>query len=147
MRPASLSRMTDLLTRLSDSTSTEARLAQAAATGLLTVVMSPARMPKSVRTATHVGSAVVGAAAGAYAFPGATVQKRAAATVGFGALLAGCSVLGLAIDRGAEDWLRQRGVRRPRVLFGVVAAGYAWVTSGPDAAKDAVVPQEASSAA
>lgn len=139
--------MADLLTRLSDSTSTEARLAQATGVGLLTVVMSPARMPNALRSATHLGSAAVGAAAGAYAFPGATPKQRAAATIGFGAALAGCSVLGLALDRGTEDWLRRRGVRRPRVLLGVAAAGFAWLTSGPDAAKDAVVPQEASSAA
>lgn len=134
--------MADLLTRLSDSTSTEARLAQAAGVGLLTVVLAPAKMPKALRTATHLGSAAVGAAGGAYALPEASSGTRAAAVAGFASLLGGLSVLGFAADRGAENWLRRRGVRRPRLLLGAAAAVLAWLTSGPNAAQDAIVPGE-----
>lgn len=132
--------MADLLTRLSDSTSTEARLAQAAGAGLLTIVMSPARMPRALRAATHVGTAAIGAAGGAYAFPEASSKQRAAVAVGFAGLLGGISVLGFAADRGAESWLRRRGVRRPRLLLGAAAVVFTWLTSGPDSARDAVVP-------
>ena len=134
--------MADLLARLSDSTSTEARLAQAAGVGLLTVVLSPGKMPKGLRTAAHLGSAAVGAAGGAYAFPEGSSSTRAAAVAGFAGLLGGLSVLGFAADKGAENWLRKRGVRRPRLLLGVAAAVLAWFTSGPNVAQDAVVPGE-----
>lgn len=95
------------------------------------------RAPRGVRAAIAVGGGV--AVAGA-AFAGARVPEafdgthepvgvRPAAVIAAaaGGLMAGATLAGFAMDRSAERFLVQRGVRHPRLVLGAVGAGLSWL--------------------
>lgn len=113
----------------------------AVATGAASVV--PVwRAPRSVRAALAGG---LGVAAGAATFVGARVPaafgeeheplpvRPAAAIAGaVGALMVAATVAGIALDRSAEGFLVRRGVRRPRLVLGVVGAGLSYAVDAAD---------------
>lgn len=118
-----------LFDRLMDSQTVESRLGQAVATGLVTVVMAPRRMPTPARRAAHLAAGVLGLAGGALSFREAPTRMQVAAAAGFGSALVGASVLGTVLDEKTEAWLRNRGVKRPRLIIGVAAGVLAYATS------------------
>ncbi|QCX28456.1 hypothetical protein [Nocardioides jishulii] len=124
--------MSDLLTRVRDLESPESRLVQSVATGLFTVFVSPRRLQGPPLTTIHALSGLAGVAGGAVAVgESASPAQRAAIGATVGALLTGASVLGMAADSRLEGWLRGKGVRHPRVWFGLAAAVLTWLTSAP----------------
>ena len=87
------------------------------------------RAPRAIRATVALG---VGAAVGGAAFVGARVPEAfgetsdpvpprpaAAIAVAAGGLMTAVTVAGIAMDRGAERFLVERGVRRPRLVLGV----------------------------
>ncbi|GGD22750.1 hypothetical protein [Nocardioides daphniae] len=138
--------MSDLLTRVRDLESTESRLVQAAATGLFTVFVSPRRLQGRPLNAVHALTGLAGVAGGALAIgESASPGQRAAAGALVGATVTGASVLGMAADRRLEGWLRGKGVRHPRLWFGVVAALATWSTSAPRATEESEAEPDAKS--
>lgn len=131
-RPDSVTTMSDLVSRLRDVNTPESRLAQSVATGVFTAAVSPRRLSARSLVTMHTLSGLLGVAGGAAVLgrDAAPRQRVALGAVG-GVVLAGASALGVVADVKAEEWLRRRGVRRPRLWMGILAAGLTWVTSRP----------------
>lgn len=125
-----------------------AHIALAVATGLVTTHVPVQRWSRPARWALHGGLGALGAGAMAIGMsqldaPGAPATRETgpvrpgtattvAVAVGFGALVAGISRGGQAADAWAEHSLATRGVRRPRLWMGVVAAGASLAMSASD---------------
>jgi hypothetical protein len=123
------------------------------ATGIATVLMPPARIPTGVRRSVHVS--LVLAAAGATVWvlghtepsgPGQQadlplptlpnsipLHTRLVLSTLLGSLAAASSAVGMRLDTAAEQALRRRGVRRPRLWIGVAAAAVTATISWADA--------------
>jgi hypothetical protein len=124
------------------------QLATAVVTGVATTYMPVQRWSRATRWALHGGmGALAGGAVGAFlAAPGALVEPenldaapytlgptaKAGIAVAFGAAVAGISRGGQTVDAWAEGALTRRGVRRPRLWMGVVAAGASLAVSAAD---------------
>lgn len=125
------------LSALRDVNTPESRLVQSVATGAFTAFVSPGRMSTRSRTTMHALSGLVGAGAGAFGLAEKMpVAQRTVAAAAIGATLYGASALGVVADEKAEQWLRGRGVRRPRLVMGIVAGVLTWVTSKPASTPD-----------
>jgi hypothetical protein len=115
------------------------QVATAVVTGVATTYMPVQRWSRATRWALHGGMGALGAGA-VSAFltaPGTFVgpekldappytlgpAAKAGIAVAFGAAIAGISRGGQTVDAWAEGALTRRGVRRPRLWMGVVAAG------------------------
>lgn len=132
-----------LLERILDTSTLESRLAQSVGTGVATVWLSPRRMSTPLRRATHVASGFLGVVGGGLAFAEAPRRMQVAAAGGFGGALFAASILGFALDEATESWLRERGVKRPRLLIGAAAGVFTYVTSRPAADALALAEQRA----
>lgn len=125
------------------------QVAAAVATGVVTTRWPVQRWSRPARWALHGGmGALAGAAAGLAArrpdllAPEESTRDEprtplgpvatAGIAVGLGALVAGLSRGGEAADGWAERALATRGVRRPRLWMGVVAAGLSMAMSVAD---------------
>ena len=114
--------MSELLRRVTDPTTTESQLTQAVVTGAVTAVLSPARLSPTLVRATPWGMGVLGAAGGAAAVGDhASWGQRGVAAGIAGSAVASISWVGIVLDQGLESWLRKAGVRRPRVVIGVLS--------------------------
>ena len=125
-----------------------AQVATAVLTGVATTYMPVQRWSRPTRWALHGGmGALAAGTAGLFLHtPGRFVapEKRdappftlgpaakAGIAVGFGAAVAGVSRGGQSVDTWAEGALTRRGVRRPRLWMGVVAAGASLAMSAID---------------
>lgn len=133
--------MADLLSKLRDVDTPESRIAQSVATGAFTALVSPRKLSSRSLLTMHVFSGLLGGAGGAMFLGGqARPPARAAVAVVAGATLFGASALGTVADTKAEEWLLRKGVRRPRLWMGLVAAVVTWLTSGPKPPRE---PEEA----
>jgi hypothetical protein len=124
-----------------------AHAAMAVATGVATTYLPVQRWSRPARWALHGGLGALGAGAVAVGASqlgsdepvGRSVQRTppsrgavAAMALGIGAVVAGISRGGQAVDAWTEDTLAARGVRRPRLWMGVVAAGASLAMSAAD---------------
>lgn len=130
--------MSDLMAKLRDVNTTESRIAQSVATGAFTTLVSPGRLSSRTVVTMHVLSGALGGVGGAVLGQKFPPVQRAAVGVAAGGLFAGMSVVGVVADVKAEEWLRKRGVRRPRVVMGVVAGILTWLTSKPTESLDSL---------
>lgn len=127
------------LSRLRDVDTPESRVLQSVATGAFTALVSPAKLSRGTRTTMHAFSGLLGAGAGAFVLAGQMPPaQRAVAAVTLGASLYGASALGVVADTKAEQWLRDRGVRRPRLVLGLAAGVLTWFTSAPTESREAL---------
>ncbi len=125
-----------------------AQVVTAVLTGVATTCMPVQRWSRPTRWALHGGmGALAAGTVGLFLHtPGKLVDRekrdappftlgpaaKAGIAVGFGAAVAGVSRGGQSVDTWAEGALTRRGVRRPRLWMGVVAAGASLATSAVD---------------
>ncbi|MGF9755621.1 hypothetical protein AAII07_10475 [Microvirga sp. 0TCS3.31] len=124
------------------------QVATAVATGVATTYMPVQRWSRTTRWALHggMGALAAGAVGVFLTAPGALVEPekqdappytlgpaaRAGIAVAVGTAIAGLSRGGQTMDAWAEGVLTRRGVRRPRLWMGVVAAGASLAMSAAD---------------
>ncbi len=120
-------------------------VAMAVATGLVTTYLPVQRWNPAARWALHGGMAVGAGATSALVVRRPDLVRRrsepheplgplptATVATGIAALVLGASLGGEAVDGWAERRLAARGVRRPRVWMGVVAAAASLAMSAAD---------------
>lgn len=124
------------------------QVATAVVTGVATTYMPVQRWSRATRWALHggMGALAAGAVGVFLTAPGTLVEPekldatphtlgptaKAGIAVAFGAAVAGLSRGGQTLDAWAEGALARRGVRRPRLWMGVVAAGASLAMSASD---------------
>ena len=130
----------DLAQNLRDPKVHARRLGEALASGLWTAAVVPAKLSVRRRRGLHALTGAAGAGA-TYWFvrqdEGEKARALPAAGV-VGVLLVGASVLGSAMDTGAEAWLTRRGVRRPRLVMALAAGLGSWTMLWAEDLKDEV---------
>jgi hypothetical protein len=124
------------------------QVATAVVTGVATTYMPVQRWSRATRWALHggMGALAAGAVGVFLTAPGTLVEPekqdappytlgpaaKAGIAVAFGTAIAGLSRGGQTVDAWAEGALTRRGVRRPRLWMGVVAAGASLAMSAAD---------------
>jgi hypothetical protein len=124
------------------------QVATAVVTGVATTYMPVQRWSRATRWALHggMGALAAGAVGVFLTAPGTLVEPekqdappytlgpaaKAGIAVGFGTAIAGLSRGGQTVDAWVEGALTRRGVRRPRMWMGVVAAGASLAMSASD---------------
>ncbi|MFC6154252.1 hypothetical protein [Nocardioides yefusunii] len=106
-------------------------MAETVFTGLGTALIAPAQLNAAVRRGLHGATALAGAAGTALVVSQQEGQRSRAVPAGVaaGAVLLGVSVVGVKLDASLEQWLRRRGVKRPRVWMGAVAGAVTLVSA------------------
>lgn len=130
--------MSDLVSKLRDVNTPESRIAQSVATGAFTALVSPRKLSPRSLTTMHVLSGLLGVAGGAVLARNMTLTQQVAAGAAVGGTMAGASVVGVVVDIKGEEWLRRRGVRRPRLWMGILAGVLTWLTSKPTTSLDSL---------
>ena len=131
-------------------------VASAVASGIVTVLVPPARIPARVRRSVHAGLGLAAAGATAWTLgrtaasePGQPdddsrpaaphpfpLRTRLAISTVVGALAAASSAAGMGLDAVAERALVRRGVPHPRVWMGVAAAALSAATAWADTRRE-----------
>lgn len=140
----------DLARNLRDPKVHAQRGAEALFCGIGTTFLAPAKMRPWQRRALHGLSGAAGGGGAAWLLRGTKRPSRATAAAGaVSAVMVGLSVAGVAIDGRTEEWLRGRGVKRPRAVMGVaiglLTLAMAWaddLTDEPDELEDTPAPEE-----
>lgn len=129
----------DLARNLRDPKVHTQRAAEALLSGVGTTFLAPAKMKPWQRRALHGLSGAAGAGGTAWVLGGQKKLSTAVPAAGaVSAVLVGLSVAGAAIDGRTEQWLRGRGVKRPRALMGLAVGLLTLVVAWADDLADDV---------